>query len=154
MLLNAYIYQGTSEAKIQLSLKNNGKVPWPEKATKLIYANDSIISGDEVNLKPQKPNETENYEVIFKNLQIFGVGELRGFLLFNVKGKNYGEKITMKVIIKRKERKIELNDNIEKLKEFRDSFGLLEDDYSDEKILEALKKHNFDFGKAFEYIVE
>lgn len=43
-LLNAYIYEGTDEAKIQFSLKNNGDRAWPDRTTKLIYDKFSIIS--------------------------------------------------------------------------------------------------------------
>ena len=39
---------------------------------------------------------------------------------------------------------------MEKVKEFRDSFGLSEDDYTDDKLLEILRENNFDQAKAFE----
>ena len=148
-LLNAYIYEGTDEAKIQFSLKNNGDRAWPDRTTKLIYDKFSIISGDEINLKPQEPNETENYEVIFKNLSILEAGEYRAFILFNINGKNYGEKISMKVIIKQKDKKKELDDNIQKVKDFRNVYDLPEEDYPDKTLLEVLKRNNFDFALSF-----
>ena len=39
---------------------------------------------------------------------------------------------------------------MEKVKEFRDNFGLSEDDYDDDKLLEILRANNFDQTQTFE----
>ena len=52
--------------------------------------------------------------------------------------------------IKKKDgKKKEIDEFIDKIKEFRDTFNLSEDEYSDEKILEILKENNFNYENAF-----
>ena len=81
----------------------------------------------------------------------FYAGEYRSYLLFNVNGKNYGEVLTIKVVIKENQKqKNEFEEYKEKIKEFRDNFGLIENDFPDEKLFDILKSHNFDFGQTFE----
>ena len=54
------------------------------------------------------------------------------------------------VIIKKKENEDSLiNKYIEKIKEFRDSFNLNEDDYPNEKLLKILQENDFSFEEAF-----
>ena len=99
LLLYIYIFEGTEEAKITLTLSNNGNKPWPRN-TKLIFDNNSIIKGDEIILNEQKPGEKNRYEIKFKNLKDFFSGEYRAYLIFNVNGKKYGEILTIIVVIK------------------------------------------------------
>ena len=58
---------------------------------------------------------------------------------------------TSTITINEKQKNIDdNNDNDqEKVQAFRDAFGLDNKDFPDEKLLELLKKHNFDFSKAF-----
>ena len=155
ILLSAYIYEGTDNAKIQLVLRNNGEKAWPRE-TKLIYDNESVITGNEIILKPQKPGDIESYEIILKNIGQFFAGEYNSYLLFNANGQNYGDKISLKVVIKKKEnqKKKEIDEHLEKVKDFRNNFGLDENEYPDEKLLEILKKYNFNFEKAFESLFQ
>ena len=60
-------------------------------------------------------------------------------LNFNVDGKNYGEQIDLTIHI-----------NEDLVQQFRKEFSLLEDDYPDEKLLNALKDNNNDIYKAFD----
>ena len=150
LLLSIYIFEGTDEGKIKLNISNNGNKPWPEQ-TKLKFDEKSLIKGKEVRLNPQKPGTKESYEIVYPNLKGFKAGEYRSNILFNVNGKNYGEVLTIKVVIKGKEKpKNEFEEHKEKIKDFRDNFGLSEIDYSDEKLYEILKSNDFDYGKTFE----
>ena len=54
-------------------------------------------------MKPQNPWDNESYEITLQNLGQIPPGEYKSYLLFNVNGQNYGDKITLKVVIKRNE---------------------------------------------------
>ena len=149
--LETYIYEGNEEIKIELDIKNNGILDWPENKTKLIFDNNSEIKSKEVILKPQKCGEEVKYEIEFKNLQNLKVGEYKIYLIFEVNEESIGEKLILKLIIKKKEElKDEINKYIDKIKEFREFFGLYGDEFSNEKLLEALKDKNFNYELAFE----
>ena len=142
--LEKTIYEGTEEAKIEIILKNNGEEPWPINKTKLIYDNESYFKEDNILLKPQKPGEEETYEIILKNLGKLKIQEYQCILSFGVGLKSikfFGEKIILKINVK--EHAIGV---------FREEFGLLEEEYSDEILLKILKDNDFDFYKAFEQL--
>ena len=148
--LTNYIYEGTDEAKIEIILKNNGKEDWPKDCTKLIFDETSKIKGDEIVLKPQKSNEQQNYHVILKNVSNLPVGEYKSYLLFCVNDETFGENLELTVGIKeKKKKKSEIDENIDKINEFRQNYSLDKNDHSDAKILKALKKNDFDFDAAF-----
>ena len=154
LLLNIFLFEGSDEGVIKLTLANNGKRSWP-KNTKLVFDDKSLVKGDEIMLDPQNPGDKKNYEIVFKNLKGFSSGEYKSFLSFNVNGKNYGEILTIKIVIKEKEKpKNEIEEHLETIKEFRDTFGLSKYDYTDEKTFNILKKYDFDMGKAFESLFE
>ena len=143
--LEKSIYEGTDKAKIEITLRNNGEEPWPVNKTKLIFDKESYFIEKDILLKGQKPGEEENYEIIIKNLEKLEVGEYKYVLSFVVGLKSlkiFGEKIILRINIKEKA-----------IGEFRNEFGLLKEEYSDERILKALKENNFDFYKAFEKII-
>ena len=77
---------------------------------------------------------------------------LFGQININSNGKQYDEALKVKVVIKEKEKNKNENENkeMEKVKEFRDNFGLSEDDHDDDKLLEILRENNFDQTLAFE----
>ena len=146
--LSTYIYEGTNEAKIEIILKNNGNITWPE-GSKLIVDNKSDFGANEIILKPQKPGEHKSYNVNFGDLKEIKVGEYKSYLTIENSGKSFsGEKLVLKIIIKKKKNEIE--QNIDKIQDFRDNYALSTEDYSDGKLLEILKKNNFIFDKAFE----
>ena len=148
--LSVFINEGTENAEIKILLKNNGKDKWPEGETKLIFDEASEIKGDDLILEPQDIGEKKMYIANIKNLENMEEGEYKSYLSFNVEGKNYGEKLTLMVIIKKKENEDSLiNKYIEKIKEFRDSFNLNEDDYPNEKLLKILQENDFSFEEAF-----
>ena len=100
--LYAKIIEGDNEAKIIITLKNNGSLPWKEGETILSFNRESKRSGDEINLNPQKPGEVNSYDIIFKSLQSSKPGEYPVILEFWIGDDNIGEKINAKIIIEEK----------------------------------------------------
>ena len=65
-------------------------------------------------------------------------GNKKIILHFNVDGQNYGEPIIL-----------EININEDIVDKFRKEYNLSKEEYSDERILKALKKYKNDFNNAF-----
>ena len=149
MLLNQYIYEGTEQCEINIILKNNGNVKWPKKKTKFVFDDSSQIKEGDIILEPQKIGEEKEYKVKFENLGSLKIGEYKSYLLFNVNGKNYGEKLTLSINVKEKKEIEEIEKYRDKIKEFRDQFNLDKEEYNDEKLFEILKQHNFNFEDSF-----
>ena len=149
ILLNQYIYEGTEQCEIKILLKNNGNVKWPEKKTKLIFDESSQIRGNNIILLSQNVEEEKEYIVKFENLGNLKKGEYKSFLLFNVKGKNFGDKLTVIINVKEKEEMNEMEKNLDKIEEFRNTFNLDKKEYNNEKIFNILKEHNFNFEETF-----
>ena len=153
--LSVYIYVGTDEAKFDIFLRNNGTKTWAEDS-KLIKDVSSPLSTDEISLAKQKPGEEKSYKIVIKDLENYPAGEYKAIFLFHTNGAVRGEKIIAIVHIKEKDDEKndnEKNDNEEyiyEINKFREAYNLSEGEYpSNEKILELLKKNNFDFEKAF-----
>ena len=145
-----YIYEGTEQANIKIILKNNGNEAWPKGKTKLIFDKFSQIKGDEIILESQNIGEEKNYTVILKNLEKMKEGEYKSFLFFNVEGKNFGEKLIIIIKVKKRENKDEeINKYIDKINEFRESYSLSKEEFSNEYLLEVLKKNNFEHDQSF-----
>ena len=88
--------------------------------------------------------------MIVNNLSGYDIGEYKLVFLFWSGGRIYGENITAMIkIIEKDDKKTEIDNNIEKIQEFRETFNLSEEDYSDEKLLEILKDNDFNFENAF-----
>jgi hypothetical protein len=149
ILLNQFIYEGTEQCEIKILLKNNGNVKWPEKKTKLIFDESSQIKADNITLLSQNVEEEKEYIVKFENLGNLKKGEYKSYLLFNVKGKNYGDKLTLIINVKEKEEMNEMEKYMKKIEEFRSTFNLSENEYTNEKIFDILKEHNLNFEEAF-----
>ena len=148
--LSSYIYEGTDEAKIEIILKKNGKKDWPKDCTKLIFDRASNIEGEDIVLEPQKSGEQKIYHAIFKKVSKYTVGEYKSYLLFCVNDETFGEKLELTVGIKENKNKSEIDENIERINEFREIFELdNNEEFTNEKLLEALKKNNFDYDQAF-----
>ena len=149
MYLTAYIYEGTDEAKFEIFLRNNSTKIWGADS-KLIIDPSSFLKTDIISLAPQKPNEERGYEIIIKDLGKRAVGEYKLIYLFYTEGKVRGEKITAIVKIKEKDnKKSEVEENMEKINEFRDYFKLSVEEYSDEKLFEVLNDNSFNQERAF-----
>ena len=151
--LASYIYEGTDEADINVALKNNGNLPWPKKETKLIYDKKSSFVYEDIILDPQEPNEEKNYKISFKNLKNFSIGEYKFILWFCVKGEKINDPIPLRIFVKEQNNNNDLKENMDKISEFRETFTLSKEEYSDEKLYEVLKTNNFDFDKSFQEII-
>ena len=136
--LTSTIFEGTNETEFKIDLENNGNKAWPMNSTFLSFDRESDITSDDINLEPQKPNEKKSYFVKFKYLEHKKVGELRSNLYFCINDKEIGEQLTLKIKI------LDI-----RIKDFRDNYSLAEEDYSNEKILNILRRNNFDFEKSF-----
>ena len=142
-----HILEGTKETKLTITLTNIGEHTWPLNC-KLCLEKNQFINIDELYLTQQKSKESKNYEIIVKNLEKLMAGEYISFLCFYVNDKIIGNRIKMRIIIKKKNNN--LNINIKKMIEkFRNKFSLSEKDFNDEKLEEKLKKNNYDFNQAF-----
>ena len=149
MYLTVYIYTGTESAEFEIFLKNSGDKKWPDDS-KLIVDNNSDLFPEEVRLDAQKPNEEKSYKVTLKDLEGKAAGEYNIYFSFHSGGKIYGERIHALIKIKEKDdEKNEIDENIDKINEFRETFNLTEEEYSDEKILDILKENDFNFENAF-----
>jgi hypothetical protein len=149
--LSTEIYQGAKEAKIDIILKNKGNEIWPMNNTKLIIdKSSSTLTLDDIVLEPQKPGEQKNYCAIFKGISGISPGEYKSYLSFCVNNEIIGEKLVLTVKIKKKDKTmIEIEENIDKINEFRKSFDISEETYSNERLLRALKKYKFNYDSAF-----
>ena len=146
--LNKEISEGIDQVKIEIILKNNKNITWPKNNTKLVYDySSSNFVQDDLILDPQKSNEEKKYNLIIKELDQYPAGEYNIFLWFEVNGKHFGERIEFKIIIKEKDND---NEEFKKVEDFRVQFNLFnKDDYPDAKLLDLLKKHNFNSELAF-----
>ena len=150
MYLTVYIYSGTEEAEFEIFLRNVGDKKWADDSKLIIDQNYSDLFLEEVHLDAQKSKEERSYKVTVKDLGRYNTGEYKIVFLFYSGGKIHGEKITALIKIKEKDdQKSEIDENIDKINEFRETFNLSEDEYSNEKILETLKENDFNFENAF-----
>ena len=54
LILSIYLFEGSDEGKIKLTLANNGKKSWTKK-TKLVFDDKALVKGDEIMLDRQNP---------------------------------------------------------------------------------------------------
>ena len=152
MYLTSYIYEGTSEAKLDIILNNNGKKAWPNDTKfKIVEPSDLIL--DDIILKSQKPGEEKTYYIKFKNLENYKPGIYQANLAFCCNGEIYGEKLVARLKInKLNDSNKEIEENMDKINEFRQTFELSEDEYPNEKILSILQDNDFNFENSFSAI--
>ena len=110
--------------------------------------------GNEIKIEEQKPGEEKKYNIVFKGLERYPIGEYKSYYLVYINGTPLGEKLSLRIIIKEKIIVNELDEYMEKIKEFRENYELSENDYSDERIFEVLKENNFDFEASFSKIFD
>jgi len=148
--LSTEIYQGTKEAKIDIILKNNGNEIWPMNNTKLIIdKSSSTLTIDDIVLEPQKPGEQKNYCAIFKGLSGAAIGEYKSYLSFCVNNEFIGKKLALTVKIKNIDTMIEIGKNIDIINKMRKAYNISEKDFSNERLLKALKKYKNNIDSAF-----
>ena len=138
------ILEGEDEAKIEIILKNNKNLDWPQFKTKLTYDFNSNFIQDDIILAPQKYNEIKKYDIVLNELSQYPALEYKVYLLFEVNGDIYGEKIEINLIIKENKK-----DELERADQFRKTFNLSKEEFPDGKIVQLLKKYNNSFEDAF-----
>ena len=151
--LSSYIYEKTESTTIEVEIENNGSQIWPKNDAYLKFDSKSEIKGDDLILKPQKPNEKMNYEIQFNNLSEYKEGEYKSYMHFYINEENYGERLVLTIKISKKIIS-EVEQNLDKIKEFRELYDLNESDYSNEKLYNALKNNDFDIELAFSSLFE
>ena len=152
MYLTLYIYEGTKEDKLNIILNNNGNKAWPND-TKLKIIEPSDFELDDITLKSQRPGEEKTYYIKFKNLENYKPGIYQANLAFCCNGEIYGEKLVARVKInKLNDTNKEIEENMDKINEFRTTFDLPVDEFPDEKILSILQENDFNFEKSFSAI--
>ena len=132
------IYDDTEQANIEISLKNNGDEAWPENKTKLSFDNESDIIGEDVVLAPQIPGEEKSYLVKFSELGNKSIGDYISNLGFFINDKQIGENLTLKIKILDR-----------RVKNFILKYELNSNTFSYERLLDALRRNNYDFEAAF-----
>ena len=152
MILQQYIYMGTDTAEIPLMLKNTGVHYWPQNSTKIVFDKKCQIKGEDVLLNCLKPGDEQKCVVEIKGLGNLPEGQYETGVYFNIKGRNFGNMIKMKIIIIKKDvaPKIKYKNEIKK---FRDEYSLKEDEYSDEDLYNILESNSFNLEKAFRCII-
>ena len=149
MYLSRYVYQGVGEVIFEIYLRNIGKKSWANDS-KLLVDHSSAGTTTDIKLEPQNPNEERGYKFIVKDLENYPPGEYKIIFYFWSGGKINGGKIVAKISIKEKDiKKNEIDEYIDKINDFRETFNLSEDEYPNEKLLDILKDNNFNFEDAF-----
>ena len=149
--LNGGIFEGTDDLRIRIILKNNGDIKWPVGKAKIQFDYYSFLKCRDIVLFPQNPGEQKNYNIVFEGLKNFSVGQYSSYIWIVIDGKRIGQKIKIIITIRKNFDELkEINENIDKINEFRNNFGLIKFYYPDEKVLEALKNNNFSFERTFE----
>ena len=99
-------------------------------------------------MDPQKIDEEKAYQVKIKNLKTLNEGQYESYVAFEIEGRIIGEKLILRVKIKKKQED-DIDKYMDKIKEFREIYFLDENDYSNERILQALKDNDFDYEKTY-----
>lgn len=156
--LNPSITEGDYKLDIELIIKNNGSKQWPENGAKLVFNENKDLVDKDILLKPQKPEEQQKYLIKLEGLNVYSAGNVEGEMNFEINGEKYGDEIDINIKINEKKKG---NDDdgdddghLKQLKEFRKEYGLSEEEYSDEMLLDKLRKHNFNFAEAFASIFD
>ena len=96
--LSTSIDEGSNEAVLKVTLKNNGYTQWTNN-TYLINGKDSKFSCNHIKLKPLRPNEEDVVEIKYENLQTIPASIYYSYLLFSVDDKTYGQPLKIEVVI-------------------------------------------------------
>ena len=143
---------GTDTAEMTLMLKNSGAYYWPPNKTKIVFDKKCEIKGEDSLLNSLRPGEEQKCVVKIGGLKNLPVGEYETGVYFNIRGKNCGNMMKMKIIIIKRdvEPKIKYKNEI---KRFRDEYNLTEEEYSDDELYGNLESNNFDFEETYKSIV-
>ena len=131
----------------EFDILNIGNADFPaDGKTKLIVdKNNSEINLSDIEIEPiegiKQGNKSKIIVIIPKeNIKL---GKEKITLLLNIEGQNIGDPIILNLIVKSKI-----------IEDFRAEYNLTEEEYNDEKILDALQKNQFNAEKAFASLFE
>ena len=143
--LTAIELEGTYSSSLPIILKNNGKEPWIKGNTLLKFDKEKSEAqiGEDIILKPQLSGQMSNYKIVFNNISNLNKGIYKVCYNFTVNNKQYGDSLDAFLIIK------EMNSIKDKIKEFRETYMIDEENLPDSEIGIVLEKCNYDFEKAF-----
>ncbi len=128
--------------KVSFLIRNIGNVEWKENEIFLKTNKNSQVFIKDYKLSPLNKEETQKISLTFTSINKIKEGNYNIILDFCVNNKIYGEPIKFKV-------KIIPDENLLKIIEFRNNYQLSEKEFPNEKILNLLKKHNFNFDETF-----
>ena len=90
------------------------------------------------------------YNIILRGLNNYSHKQYKSYLNVYIDDDEVGDQLILTINIKEKDsNKKEIENNIEKIIEFRNNYNLGIEDYSDEVLFKALKKNNYDYDAAF-----
>ena len=96
-----------------------------------------------------------NIILLLKQIENYHEDEYKSYLWFNIDGHNFGDKIIITFkLIEKIVQKNGIEENMDTIKKFKNKFGLIENLFSNETILEHLKINNFDFNQAFDSLYD
>ena len=138
--LDFIISKGTKQFIFTMELENNGKDTWPENKTTLSTdISISTITMKDIILEPLKPGLKTSINVIFNDIDMFQPGKYYSYLIFQVDGKKYGNKILVNIEVATKnDIKVKYNDVIVA---FRDDTDIPKNIASDTQIGIKLLHH-------------
>ena len=147
---NLYIkgIRGIDQLFIDINIKNNGKLNWPNE--NIFLRNDkekSTIIADEIKIIPLMSGWVSKERIVFKYLNNLIPNIYYSYINLNINGKNYGKPIKIKVEIIENEEEKKINNLINKI---RNDYQLPINQINDEQLKKALIKNNFDTTKTFE----
>ncbi len=132
--------------KISFLIKNIGNIDWKENEIFLKTNKNSQLKFNDCKLSPLNKEEIQKISLTMPSINKFKDGNYNIILDFCANNQIYGEPIKFKV-------KIFQDENIlVKIIDFTTKFDLDEKEFPNEKVLEALKRNNFDYYKTFQYI--
>ena len=138
--LNFYYPNNSKNEIIQLTIKNNCELTWPENDTKLICdESDSLIFLKELILPPLKIGNEKTISLELIMPSDLPIDDYKVKINFNIKGKNYGEPIILNIKI------------VTEVEAFKKMFNL-DNIFSDQEILDAIQKKG-NWEDAFQSLI-
>ena len=128
--------------EIIFNIKNIDNKDWRENEMFLKPNKNSQLTINDYKLYSIRKGESKRINLNIPSINEITDGTYNIILDFCVNNKIYGEPIKFKV-------KIIPDENLLKIIEFRNNYQLSEKEFPNEKILNLLKKHNFNFEEAF-----
>ena len=101
--LNFELDKGTYEGIYELTLQNDGIFPWTKNETVLSTDKSrSNIKIQDIILEPLNPGLNYSFDIKFRHMNNLPEGKYYSYLIFNAKGKQFGNSILINVEIKDK----------------------------------------------------